>query len=112
MGHWGTCPPSSFENFVHSADVASLTVKISKITEEIHVLNFHLSRQKEAHVNRLKQSWNQKEILGRGGEEKIYAVPPSPHFLSMPLYRIPWLIAGCAGFLSIVFWIWQSACGK
>jgi len=72
---------------VHSAAVASLTVNISKITKEIHVLNFHLSRQTQAktHVNRFKQSWNPKEIPGRGGE-KNHTVPPSPHFLATPLH--------------------------
>jgi len=61
---------------VHSAAVASLTVKISKITKGIHVLNFHLSRQKQAKtpVNRLKQPWNPKEIPARGGEKNIYDV--------------------------------------
>src|SRR6218665_589621 len=60
MGHWGTCPHSSFGNSVHSAASCSLTVKISKITKEKHVLHFPLSRQKhaETHVNRLKQSLN------------------------------------------------------
>src|SRR6218665_596148 len=78
MGHWGTCPHSSFGNSVHPAAAANLTVKISKINKEKHVLNFHLSRQKHAnaHVNRLKQPLNQKEIPGRGGEEKVHAVPP------------------------------------
>jgi len=66
----GACAPSRFGNSVHSAAAASLIVKISKITEEKHVLNFHLSRQKHAntHVNRLKQSRNPKEIPGRGGK--------------------------------------------
>ena len=79
----GARAPSSLGNSVHSAAAASLTVKISKITKEKHVLNCHLSRQKRAQTqeNRLKQSWKPKEILGRGGEEKIYAVPP---------HLIPW----------------------
>src|SRR6218665_1512190 len=53
----------------------------------MHVLNVNLSRHKQAktHVNRLKQSWNVKEILDRGGEEKIHAAPPSSHFLATPL---------------------------
>src|SRR6218665_2569828 len=53
-GALGHVTPSSFGNSVHYAAVASLTVKISKITKEIHVLNFHLSRQKQAkiHVNK------------------------------------------------------------
>jgi len=44
----------------------NLTVKLSKIFKEKHVLYCHLSRQKHAktHVNRLKQSRNQKEIPG------------------------------------------------
>src|SRR6218665_3293372 len=56
---------------------------MSKITKEIHVLNFHLSRHKQAktYVNRLKQSWNPKEIPGRGGEEKIHTLPP--HLISL-----------------------------
>src|SRR6218665_1332143 len=39
-----------------------LTVKISKITKEKQVLHFRLARQKhdKTHVNRLKQSRNQK----------------------------------------------------
>ena len=45
-GTLGHVPPSSFRNSVHSAAAASLTVKISKITKEKHVLNYHLSRQK------------------------------------------------------------------
>ena len=47
-------------NSVHSAAAAILTVKISKLTKEKHVLHFHLSCQKHAktHVNRLKQSRN------------------------------------------------------
>jgi len=69
---WGIgarAPPLSFGNSVHSVAVASITLKISKITKEERVLNFHLSRQKHAktHVNRLKQSRNAKEIPGRGG---------------------------------------------
>src|SRR6218665_1140043 len=86
MGHWGTCP-SSFGNSVHYTAADSLTVKISKITKEKTVLQFHLSRQKHAktHVNRLKQSQHLKEIPGRGGEEKFILCSPSPHFLATPL---------------------------
>src|SRR6218665_2570674 len=77
--------PSSFGNSVHSAAVANVTVKISKITKEIQVINFHLSRQKQAktHVNRLKQSLNPKETQDRGGKNSFCA--PSPHFLATPL---------------------------
>src|SRR6218665_3663006 len=71
IGHWGTFPPSSFGNSVHSAAAASLTVKISKITKERHA---------KTQVNRLKQSRNPKEIPGRGGEDKILAMPP--HLIS------------------------------
>ena len=39
----GARAPSSFGNSVHSATAASLTVKISKITKEGHVIYFHLS---------------------------------------------------------------------
>src|SRR6218665_712401 len=78
MGHWGTCP-SSFGNSVHYTAADSLTVKISKITKEKHVLNLNLSRQKHAktHENRLKLSRHPKESPGRGG--KIHIVPRSPH---------------------------------
>jgi len=79
MGHWGTCDvsPSSFGNSVHTAAAANLTVKISKINKEKHVLNFHLSRQKHgnSHVNRLKQPLNQKEIPGRGERKKFMRCP-------------------------------------
>ena len=75
LGH--VPPPSSFGNSVHSAAAASLTVKISKITKEKHVLNFHVSHQKRSktHVNRLKQTWNPKEFLGRRAEEKFKLCP-------------------------------------
>src|SRR6218665_2865668 len=87
MRHWGTCPSSSFENSVYSASAVNLTVKISKITKERQVLQFRLSRQKHAktHVKRLKQSWNPKEIPGRGGEEKFTLCSSSPNFLATPL---------------------------
>jgi len=62
-------------NYVQSADVASLTVNISKLSKEIHVLNFHRQKQAKTHVNRLKQSWNPKEIPGRGGDEKFMLCP-------------------------------------
>jgi len=48
IGHWGTCPSSSFGSSVHSTAAANLAVKILKITEEKHVLHFRLSRQKHA----------------------------------------------------------------
>src|SRR6218665_315015 len=83
----GARSPSNFGNSMHTTAAANLTVQILKINKEKHVLNFHLSRQKHAntHVNRLKQPLNQKEIPGRGGEEKVHAVPPSPHILATPL---------------------------
>src|SRR6218665_271852 len=88
MRHCGTCPPSSFGNSVHSATAASLTVNISKITKEKHVLHFRLSRQKHAktHVNRLKIIVSELEIFraeeeGRG---KIHDVPP--HLISWRRY--------------------------
>src|SRR6218665_989921 len=34
LGHWGTCPFSSFGHSVHSAAAVSLTVKVSKITKK------------------------------------------------------------------------------
>src|SRR6218665_3033936 len=53
-----------------------LTVKISKITKEKQVLHFRLARQKhdKTHVNRLKQSRNQK-YPGQRRKGKIYVVP-------------------------------------
>src|SRR6218665_852956 len=74
----GACAPSSFGNSVHSAAAAILTAKISKITKEKHVLNFHLSRQKHAktHVNRLNC---QKKP--RAGEERKHLCFP-PHLIS------------------------------
>ena len=36
IGHWGTCPSSSFVSYVHFTAAASLAVKISKITKEKH----------------------------------------------------------------------------
>src|SRR6218665_4077391 len=79
MGH---CPPLSFGNSVHCAASARLTVKISKSVKEKHVLHFYLSRQKHSktHINRLKQSQNQKKIQGKGGEEKFMSCPP--HLIS------------------------------
>ena len=72
---------------MYSAAAASLTVKISKITKEKHVLDFRLSRQKYAktHVNRLKHSRNPKDILSRGGE-KIHVVLSQLIFLATPHY--------------------------
>src|SRR6218665_1203168 len=84
----GACPPSSFGNSVHSAAGASLPVKISKITKEKHVLNFHISRQKhaETHVNRLKQSWKQNKSRTEE-ERKNLCCAPRPHFLATPLAK-------------------------
>ena|SRR6218665_2532438 len=78
----GARSPSNFGNSMHTTAAANLTVQILKINKEKHVLNFHLSRQKHSntHVNRLKQPLNQKEIPGRGGEERVHAVPP--HLIS------------------------------
>ena len=73
-------PPSSSVTYFMDGP---LTIKISKITKEKHVFNFCLSRQKHSktHVNRLKQSWNQKEIQGRKGEGTNSCCAP-PHFIS------------------------------
>ena len=86
MGHWefGARAPSSLGNSVHFAAADSLTVKISKITKEMHVVNFHLSRKKHAktHVNRLKQSWDPKEMKSRVDEER-------KKFIMCPLTSFP-----------------------
>ena len=42
LGHWARAS-SNFGNSMHSAAIASLTVKILKITKEKHVLHFRLS---------------------------------------------------------------------
>ena len=64
----------------------NLTVKISKISKEKHVLHFRLFRQKHAktHVNRLKYPQNLKNP-GQKKRRKILVMPPSPHFLATPL---------------------------
>ena len=56
----GARAPSSLDNSVHSVASAGLTVKMSKITKDKHVLHFRISRQKHAktHENKLKQSQN------------------------------------------------------
>ena len=76
----GARAPSSVGNYVQSASVASLTIKISKITKEIHALNFHLSCQKHAktNVNRLKQSQ-------AGEEQKNSCCALTSFFLATPL---------------------------
>ena len=58
-----------------------LTVKISKITKEKQVLHFRLARQKhdKTHVNRLKQSRNQKKSRA---EEERKNLCCAPHFIS------------------------------
>ena len=73
-GGTGARAPSNLGNSVHSASAASLTIRISKITKEKHVVQFRLSRQKHAktHVNRLKQS-QKNPWEGRRG--KIQVVP-------------------------------------
>src|SRR6218665_1115665 len=78
----GARAPSSFGNSAHSAAFACLTVKVSKITKEKHVLHFCLSRQKHAktHVARLKQYRNPKEILGMEERKNSFCVPP--HLIS------------------------------
>src|SRR6218665_3249341 len=45
---WSISAPSSFGNSVPSTAAISLTVKISKITKEKHILYFHLSHQNHA----------------------------------------------------------------
>src|SRR6218665_3779881 len=85
MRHCGTCPPSSFGNSVHSATAASLTVNISKITKEKHVLHFRLSRQKHAktHVNRLKIIVSELEIFRAGGRgDEKFMMCPLTHLIS------------------------------
>src|SRR6218665_1387494 len=64
------------------AFIVSLTVKISKITKEKHVLHFRLFHPQhvKTQVNRVKQSRNPREIPGRGGEEKSCCAPP--HLIS------------------------------
>src|SRR6218665_1347775 len=82
MGHWGMCPTSSFGNCVHSAAAASLTVKISKITKEKHVLQFRLSHKRHAKT-RIKQIKTVSELEKNPGQwrrEKIHVVPP--HLIS------------------------------
>jgi|SRR6218665_324538 len=72
--------PSRFGNSVRSAAAA---IKFNcKAFESCQrktrrLLNVHLSSQKhaKAHVNGIKQSWNPKEIPGRGEEEKFMLCP-------------------------------------
>src|SRR6218665_3184317 len=82
IGHWGTCPSSSFGSSVHSTAVVSLAVKISKITKEKHVLHFRLFLQKHGTTdkNRLKQYLNPKETPGKEGDGKFILC--SPHLIS------------------------------
>jgi len=78
MGYWGMHgSPWSFWKSVHSAAVSSLTVKISKIAKEEHILHFRLSLQKYAktHVNRVKQSWNQKQSRARKDRKTSSCAP-------------------------------------
>ena len=80
-GALGHVPVSSFGNSGHSAVSASLTVQISKITKEKHVIHFRLVRQKHAktHVNVDIKTVSELEIApGRGGEEKFKVCCP-PH---------------------------------
>ena len=74
MGHWGTCP---LEFWKFRVFCTSLTVQISKIAKEKHVLHFHLFRQKHAktHVSRLKQSRTSKRNPGKKRREKILLCP-------------------------------------
>jgi len=77
---------------VHSAAVASLTVTISKINKEKHVLHFRLSRQKHAKAQvgpkQIKTVSEHKKFPGRGGEEKFMLCPPHPpHFLATSLNK-------------------------
>src|SRR6218665_2678236 len=86
-GALGHVPPLEFCKFCAFCSCCQLKCKDFENYQRKHVLNFHLSRQKHAktHVNRLKRSCNPRDIPGRGGEETIHAVPPSPHFLATPL---------------------------
>ena len=75
---------SNFRNSAHSAAAARLAVKMSKITNEKHVLLFCLSCQTHTkiHVNRLKQSRNPTKISGHERRGKNLFCVPSPHFLA------------------------------
>jgi len=69
MGHWGTCPPSSFGISVYSAAAVSSTVRILKITKEERVMHFRISSQKHA-----KTVLEPKRNPGQGRRGKIYVV--------------------------------------
>ena len=83
---WSISAPSSFGNSVPSTAAISLTVKISKITKEKHILYFHLSHQNHA-KNPRKQIRTVYELKspGQRRRRKIHVLPPSPHFLATPL---------------------------